>query len=256
MNPGGLSMFEKVMIRTGIAFWLILFTALSVVSCTGRTDVSGDEGEDYILPDRHADDANPLKVRFFQEPFRDLSGRMVQLENYKGTPLVIVVFPSFKTDDGRRSLVGMENLQREKENRFMTIFIPVENAETIGPSIVRDPGNMQFLFRADGSDNLSLADKYSDLFWNEELISADYPMESPSRHFVGPFYWIVDEDGIIREKLIDYSNERGVGIDEVSEVLDALLGSAPDVIPEAEFPGSVAGEEADVQTDAGEDSES
>ena len=240
MNPGILRMFKLVMIRNRTAFWLMLLACMLLPSCFKRTDVEMLEPEPYVLPESHPDNSNPLKARFFQEPFRDLAGDMVQIENYVGVPLVIVIFPSFKTDDGRLSLVGMEALQRGRERQFFTIFIPVENADTIGPSIVRDPENMLFLFRANGMGNLSLADKYSSLFWNEELISADFPFDPASRHYVGPFYWIVDADGTIREKLIDYSNQRGVSVDEVGEVLDALLGPPSEAPPELEFPTSSA----------------
>jgi hypothetical protein len=246
-------MFRLVMIRSVPAFSLMFLVCL-LISCQGGTDAT-PEPEPYTLPDAHPDNANPLKVRFFQEPFRDLAGNMVQIENYVGVPMVIVVFPSFKTDDGRRSLIGMEALQRGRERQFFTIFIPVESAETISPSIVRDPENMLFLFRANGLGNLSLADKYSSLFWNEELISADYPLEPASRHYVGPFYWIVDADGTIREKLIDYSNQRGVTAEEVGEVLDALLGPLSEAPPESEFPASSAETEELGNENAGETGE-
>jgi hypothetical protein len=70
-------------------------------------------------------------------------------------------------------------------------------------------------------------DRYSEFFWDSQIISADFPLDPPSDHYTTPFYWIVDANGDIREKLIDYSDDRGVGLVEVEEVLSALLGPPP-----------------------------
>ncbi|MCX6646754.1 MAG: hypothetical protein NTY09_10410 [bacterium] len=210
----------------------------------------------YVLPDRHIDNDNPLKLRFFQEAFRDLDGNLVQMNNLRGQTLVICVYSSFMTNDGRKSLLGLESLLALFKDRFLPVFIPLEDKETIQPSIVNAPDNMIFLFRAGSEEsNLSLIDRYSSLFWNRDIIAADFPMDKPESHFTSPFYWIVDENGIIREKLIDYSDSRGVEIGEVREVLDALLGPNPPDEPVQESTTidetslSVTEPEADVPAD-------
>ena len=200
----------------------------------------------YVLPDRHLDNDNPLKQRFFQEAFRDLDGNLVQLNNLKGQTLVISVFPSFMTNDGRKSLYGLESLLAQLKNRFLTVFIPLEDKNTILPSIVTPTDNMIFLFRAGSEEtNLSLINRYRDFFWNPDIIAADFPLDKPQTHYTSPFYWIVDENGTIREKLVDYSDSRGVEIGEVREVLDALLGPNP---PDEAVQESIVEEESTVST--------
>ncbi len=189
------------------------------------------EEELYVLPESHPDNIDPLKLRFFQEPFRNMDGEMVQIERFVGTPIIILMFPNFLTDDGRRSLLGLEALHRSRPGQFISIIIPQEDRETIEPAVQQKPDNMTILFRPGDNDNFSLIDRYSDFFWDPELIAADFPLDPPSKHHTSPFYWIVDETGAIREKLIDYSDSRGVGVVEVEQVLNALLGPPPEIPP-------------------------
>jgi len=212
-------------------FLIILISLCFVPACIRPAEEPAPDVP-YTLPDSHTDNQNPLKSRFFQEAFRDLTGSMVQLNQMTGTPLVIAVFPSFLTDDGRRSLVGLETLQKNRTGQFKAVIIPVEGADTIRPVIMHDSEGMLFLFRAGDLDNPSLIDTYSGFFWNAELIAADFPGDPPAMHYTSPFYWIVDASGTIREKLIDYSDARGVEISELDEVLTALLGPPPENVPE------------------------
>ncbi len=209
-----------------------------------------------MLPESHPDDLNPLKRVFLQEPFRDLSGSMVQLRSLVGTPMVIVMFPSFKTEDGRRSLLGIERMLSMWPERFIAIFVPYEDVETVRTAIVAEPGDMMFLFRADETGNPALVDKYADLFWDAELVAADFPLDPPQWHNVTPFYWIVDSSGTIREKLIDYSNERGVRMSELEEVLEALLGPPLPPTPATQPPerDTSVYEEEEMSPEIGEES--
>lgn len=226
----------------------------------GDTGTNEPAGIGYVLPEMHSDNTHPLKDRFFQEAFRDLDGRIVQLSELHGKPLVICVYSSFLTDDGRRSLLGLEALLEDFHGRFITAFIPVEDRDIIQPSIKQISENMLFLFRAGGDGtNLSLVGRYGKLFWNHDIIAADFPLDKPETHYTSPFYWIIDENGVIREKLIDYSDSRGVGIGEVREVLNALLGpgqddpSAQESQLKEEMSLSTAGSETDLSTsNAGE----
>ncbi len=178
----------------------------------------------YRLPDAHEDNDHPMKEEFFRESFTDLSGKTVRLVGYRGSPLVIMMFPMFRTDEGRASLIALEKLVQVRQGQFVAMVIPFEDADTIRPVIRSDPGGMSFLYLDGGSDNLQLMDRYSDLFWDETIIAADFPHDLPSRHRACPFYWIVDRSGTIREKLIDYSLETGVRPVDLALVLDALLG--------------------------------
>jgi len=215
-------------LTSGVAVLLLAIVAVSIAGCRRHPKDTTDE-QPYVLPESHMDSEHPLKARFFQEPFRNLAGDMMQLDQLKGTPIVIVMFPSFLTEDGRRSLLGLEALQKAHQGRFRTVFVPVEDADTIRPAIVMDKEGMIFLFRAGDDGNLSLIDKYCDLFWDADIIAADFPNDPPEKHRTSPFYWVVDGSGVIREKLIDYSDARGVKLAELAEVLDALLGPIPQV---------------------------
>ncbi len=193
------------------------------MSCTNGETQEEEPVESYILPDAHSDDSNELKKHFFEEPFRDIGGGSRQLGSMEGTPMLIVMFPSFLTEDGRRSLLGLESLQAEFGTSLVTVIIPVEDADTIEPALKDVPEGMMFLFRVAGEGNLSLSDKYAEFFWDTDLIAADFPHDPEGRHRTGPFYWVVDSGMTIREKLIDYSDTSGVGTDEVREVLEALM---------------------------------
>ncbi len=221
----------RKILTKGVAVLLFAIAAVSIAGCERHPKVDADE-QPYVLPESHMDSGHPLKAKFFQEPFRNLAGDMMQLEQLKGTPIVIVMFPSFLTEDGRRSLLGLEALQKAHQGRFRTVFVPVEDADTIRPAIVMDKEGMIFLFRAGDDDNLSLIDKYCDLFWDADIIAADFPNDPPEKHRTSPFYWVVDASGVIREKLIDYSDARGVKLAELAEVLDALLGPPPEPGPQ------------------------
>ena len=220
------SMLRPIYIAINTLLVIFLISGCNPVS--DSRDEENGTGSLYQLPVRHINNDHPLKNRFFQEAFRDLDGNLIQLNDFAGTPMVICVYSSFKTRDGQKSLLGLESLLAIFKDRFLTIVIPVESIETIEPSIVNASENMLFLFRAGGDGtNLSLVDKYAEFFWNHDIISADFPQDNPQNHYTSPFYWIVDENGVIREKLIDYSDTRGVVIGEVREVLEALLGPNP-----------------------------
>jgi len=210
--------------RILFAVILAVISLLGITSCTREEKLEPVNEERYVLPTSHPDNDSDLKNIFFQEPFRNMNGDMVQLRDLAGTPFVIVVFPSFLTEDGRASLLGIEAIQRSYGDRLKAVFIPVEDKETVAPVMKQNPGGMIFLFRDMGKGNLSLIDKYSDLFWNPDIIAADFPGDEPAAHHTSPFYWVVDADGNIREKLIDYSDTRGVGLHELVEVLKAMLG--------------------------------
>ncbi len=239
--------------RKTIAVFAVLLAVLVSTSQSCRRHVQvlrdpADAWKSYELPETHPDNVDLLKARFFQEPFRDLNGDMVQIDDLIGTPLVIVMFASFLTEDGKKSLLGLEAMQSDRYGQFRTIFIPFEGPELIRPSIIQAPEGMLFLFRADGSNNASLMDKYSDLFWDHEIISADFPIDPPELHHIMPFYWVVDGSGDIREKLIDYSNTRGIEITELAEVLNALIGPPP--APEErveEYPLSISNGGSDIE---------
>jgi hypothetical protein len=219
------------MYRLTFPILFLLFALGSITGCHPRNGNPGPGTQNpvpYVLPDKHVDNDNPLKLRFFQEAFRDLNGNLIQLDRLLGQPLVICVYPSFMTNDGKKGLLGLESLLAQFKDRFLCVFIPMEDKETIQPSIVNASDKTLFLFRAGSEEsNLSLIDRYAGLFWNRDIIAADFPNDRPEAHFTSPFYWIVDENGVIREKLIDYSDSKGVEIGEVKEVLDALLGPNP-----------------------------
>jgi len=207
--------------------WALLIAALVLLCATScaeeEVDVP-DEVKPYLLPESHPDNESAMKNLFFQEPFRNLNGEMVQLRDIAGTPMVLIMFPSFLTDDGRSSMLGIEAMQRSYGERMQAVFIPVEDKATVEPVLMQDPGGMLFLFRASDEGNLSLIDKYEEFFWDPDIIAADFPFDAPAAHHTSPFYWVVDAEGNIREKLIDYSDARGVGLEELAEVLDALIG--------------------------------
>jgi hypothetical protein len=177
----------------------------------------------------HLDNRNPLKDAFFLEEFKDINGADINLENFRGTPIVILMFPSFRTQTGQDSLTLLEKLESERTGRFQAVVVPVEDADTIRPAIVSDPGSMWFLFRKNGKANWTLLDRYADLFWDKDIVSVDYPFDPIERHRASPFFWIVDKEGAIRAKLIDYSAIRSPSLEELEAVLDALslLGAPP-----------------------------
>jgi hypothetical protein len=175
----------------------------------------------------HPDNLNPLKGDFFLEEFKDINGADINIENFRGTPLVILMFPSFRTQTGQASLTLLEKLEAERNGQFQAVVIPIEDAETIRPAIVSDPRNMWFLFRKNGKANWTLLDKYADLFWDRKIVTVDYPFDPIERHRASPFFWVVDSDGNIRTKLIDYSTVRSASLGELEAVLDALLGAPP-----------------------------
>ena len=249
MNLDAIRTFRILMKITGIHLaWVLLILAAIPLSVGCEKNNVPEQPQDssdlYVLPDAHSDNNHPLKNQFFQEPFIDLMGNELTLDSLRGIPLVIVMFPSFLTNDGKFSLMGMEALMKGRLGQFQAVFIPREDADTIRPTIMSEPKGMLFLFRQDGSDNYSLIDQYSGFFWNEGLISADFPLDSTERHLTSPFYWIVDSNGTIREKLIDYSDSTGVDILELETVLNALLGP-PEVIETTEPESSVSVTEPD-----------
>mgnify|MGYP000325654247 CR=1 FL=1 len=197
----------------------------------------------YVLPDEHIDNQHQLKPDFFREPFVDMNGKEWTIADFRGTPLVIMMYPSFRTEKGRVGLLGLEMLVKERRGQFYAIVVPFESMETIRPAIKSEMEGLSFFFRANGKPNDTLIDRYSDFFWDERIISIDYPDNPASLHHSCPFYWIVDRSGRIREKLIDYSNRRGVRPVEVATVLDALLGVR---IFEPEPP--VSSVESDIET--------
>ena len=209
------------------AFLISLVLILScgvMLSCTNVTPEEIVDDESYVLPRSHPDNESQLKDMFFQEPFRNLDNEMTQLHEHVGIPMVLIMFPSFLTDDGRTSLLGIESIQRSYPDTLRAVFIPMEDRDTIEPVLMQDPSGMMFLFRAAEGGNLSLIDKYENLFWDPDIIAADFPLDPAAAHHTSPFYWVIDADGNIREKLIDYSDARGVGLDELKEVLEALIG--------------------------------
>jgi hypothetical protein len=181
----------------------------------------------YKLPAEHPDNTNPLKEKFFNEPLKDIKGADITLANFRGTSMVILMFPSFRTEDGQKGLVLLEKIQRERAGQFQGVVLPMEGSDVIKPEIVKDPASMWFLFRRDGKPNSTLLDRYSSLFWNEPVIRQDFPNEPPETHRASPFFWVVDRDGNIREKLVDYSAKTGVQEADLNMVLDALLGPVP-----------------------------
>jgi len=177
----------------------------------------------YVLPASHLDNSHPMKQAFFMEAFRDLDGKLVHLGDFRGTPMVILMFPSFRTSSGQESLLTLERVIKERKGTLIGVVIPVEKADDIKPAIVGNPEDIEFLFR-EGKSNQSLLDKYSELFWDKGLIAVDYPWDRVEQHLSCPFFWVVDRSGTIREKLIDYSARRGITFADLVIVLDALLG--------------------------------
>ena len=177
----------------------------------------------YVLPAAHLDNSHPMKQAFFMEAFRDLDGKLVHLGDFRGMPMVILMFPSFRTSSGQESLLTLERVIKERQGSLIGVVIPVEKAEDIKPAIVGNPEDIKFLFR-EGKSNQSLLDKYSELFWDKGLIAVDYPWDRVEQHLSCPFFWVVDRSGTIREKLIDYSARRGITLADLASVLDAFLG--------------------------------
>jgi hypothetical protein len=232
---------------------LVVLLLLPAYGC-GPARPGRTAADSYRLPSEHSDNANPLKIQFFREPFVDLNGKELTIEDFRGTPLVIMVYPFFRTDRGREGLMGLERLVRERQGQFQALVIPFEEKETIQPAIKSEMEGLSFVFRADGESNDTFIDKYSSLFWDENIISADFPLDPESIHQSCPFYWIVDRAGRIREKLIDYSGERGVRPVEVAMVLDALLGVQISE-PESAFEGSSVDEDIESSGDIAETSD-
>jgi hypothetical protein len=205
--------------------YLALIVVFLFVSCSKPAEENEATGDDvtYILPQVHSDNVNPLKNDFLQEEFTDLTGDDVRISDYLGLPLLIAVHVSFKTDDGQDALLAIEALHRVWEGKFNAVILPMEKPDVIRQAIKSEKNYIHFLFRKENQNNLSLTEKYRDLFWDEDLIQQDYPDDSASRHHVSPFYWVIDVDGTIREKLIDYSDERSVDASEVAMVLEELL---------------------------------
>ena len=181
----------------------------------------------YKLSPAHPDNSNPLKEEFFHEPLKDIKGADITLANFRGTAIVILMFPIFRTGDGQRSLVMLEKLQKERGGQFQAVVLPKEDPDVIRPVIVKDPPSMWFLFRENGRPNWTLIDRYSSLFWDNGIVKQDFPFDPPENHRASPFFWVVDRDGNIREKLVDYSAKKGVEKAELDIVLNALLGAAP-----------------------------
>lgn len=201
---------------------ILLVALVGFAGCCSKPPGKEGAAHVYSLPEAHADNLNPLKEDFFREPFRDLNDESVRVADLQGAPLIVVMFPSFRTEGGRRSLVELEAVLKRRGGSPKAVVVPVEEPEIVRPSIVSEPVDISFLFWEDGSSNLALLDKYTDLFWDRDIISADFPLDPPQKHHASPFYWIIDSAGTIREKLIDYSDKRGVKIDDIGVVLDAL----------------------------------
>jgi len=200
----------------------------------------------YRLPDAHPDNDAPLKQAFFQEPFQDLNGAEINLANFRGTPVVVLMFPSFRTEDGQESLLLLERLEKERTGQFQAVVVPIEGADIVRPAIIKDPQNMWFLFRKNGQPNWTLLDRYEGLFWDKDIISEDFPLDPAERHRANPFFLVIDREGTIREKLIDYSAGRPVSIADLEDVLNALLGPPP-----ASPSGAPVGESNGRQSTAG-----
>ena len=236
---------RKITLYVGAAIVAAIVVAVIVVAVARHRGRNNGLSEPavarfYKLPDAHQDNANPLKAELFQEPFKDIKGGDMKLDDLRGKPLVVLMFPSFRTMEGQESLYLLEQLHRKWPDQFQSAVIPYESADTVKPAIVKDPSNMWFLFRK-GHTNPSLLDHYSPLFWDTDIIMSDFPQDPPERHRTSPFFWIVDGTGTIREKLVCYSPEKKITIGDLSAVMTALIG--PPVVQNKDAAVSTSGNE-------------
>ncbi len=222
-------------IRISLFFLLSVVITASVSACNPAEPVPDPEPP-YRLPNEHPDNSNPLKAEFFQERFVDLNGEPLCLDDLRGTPVVIMMFPVFRTEEGRTGLLGVEQLVRERGGQFQALVIPFDDPETVRSAITSEVEGLSFLFRADGSENHTLVKRYSDFFWDKDIIAVDFPLDPATMHQAAPFYWVVDRSGRIREKLIVYSIDEGVRPADLAQVMDALLG--PVIVEPAEIDDS------------------
>lgn len=178
----------------------------------------------FKLSDDDLVHSQSLKQQFFRERFKDLQGAEITIGGFIGTPVVLLMLPSFRTRSGHESLLALEKVRRNRQGQFQAVVIPIEGAETIKPAIKKDPKDMWFLFRANGKANSTLIDSYADLFWDEEIMKVDYPSDRPEKHRTSPFFWIIDENSVVRAKLIDYSGKANIKAEDIEIVLESLLG--------------------------------
>lgn len=229
-------------IRISLYFLLSVVITACVSACRPVVPVPDPEPP-YRLPNEHLDNSNPLKAGFFQERFVDLNGEPMCLDDLRGTPVIVMMFPVFRTEEGRSGLLGVEQLVRERGGQFQALVIPFDDPETVRSAITSEIEGLSFLFRADGSENHTLVKRYSDFFWDKDIIAVDFPLDPVTMHQAAPFYWVVDRSGRIREKLIVYSIDEGVRPVDLAQVMDALLGPVI-VEPDTEEPAEMAeGEE-------------
>jgi len=231
----------RMCMQTAIRITLLCLALFLLCGCSKPAEPESEVSpeESYDLPDRHANDLSPLKEEFFAEEFVDLNGEHITINDLVGNNIVVGMFTSFLTDDGQRSLVNLTNIQAGRSAQIISVFIPVESADIIRDAVVQESDGVLFLFRADGSQNYSLLDKYAGLFWDHDLIATDFPDDPPEHHYICPFYWVIDENGTIREKLIDYTNERSVFREEIEMVLNAMLGQPERAQTDAPEPESI-----------------